>query len=168
MKIAILGHSGSGKSTLARALGDKYGLPVLHFDSIHFLPGWVETDRPYKREKVTAFLDANPEGWVIDGNYFKICAERRFEEADHILYLDFPRRVCLPRVLRRWLTYRGKTRPDMGEGCGEKIDREFLLWVLRDGRSPEKLAEFRAVKAQYPDKFHHFTSPKQLEKELKL
>ena len=168
MKIAIIGYSGSGKSTLARQLGEAYNLPVLHFDSIHFLPGWVETDRPYKREKVTEFLDANPEGWVIDGNYFKICAERRFAEADHILYLDFPRRVCLPRVLRRWLQYRGKTRPDMGEGCEEKVDREFLLWVLRDGRSPEKLAEFRAVQAQYPDKFHHFTSPKQLEKELKL
>lgn len=168
MKIAILGHCGSGKSTLARQLGEKYGLPVLHFDSIHFLPGWVETDRPYKREKVTEFLDANPEGWVIDGNYFKICAERRFAEADHILYLDFPRRVCLPRVLRRWLQYRGKTRPDMGEGCEEKVDREFLLWVLRDGRSPEKLAEFQAVGAQYPDKFLHVTSPKQLKKELKL
>lgn len=168
MKIAILGHSGSGKSTLASVLGDKYGLPVLHFDSIHFLPGWVETDRPYKRKIVTEFLDANPEGWVIDGNYLKICAQRRFEEADRILYLDFPRRVCLPRVLKRWVKYRGKTRPDMGEGCEEKVDREFLLWVLRDGRSPEKLAEFRAVEAQYPDKFHHFTSPKQLEKELDL
>lgn len=168
MKIAILGHSGSGKSTLARALGEKYGLPVLHFDSIHFLPGWVETDRPYKREKVTEFLDANPEGWVTDGNYFKICAQRRFEEADHILYLDFPRRVCLPRVLKRWLTYMGKTRPDMAEGCDEKVDRDFLLWVLRDGRSPAKLAEFAALEAQYPHKFLHFTSPKQLEKELKL
>ena len=168
MKIVILGHSGSGKSTLARSLGEKYGLPVLHFDSIHFLPGWVETDRPYKREKVTEFLDANPEGWVIDGNYLKICAERRFEEADHILYLDFPRRVCLPRVLKRWLKYRGKTRPDMGAGCDEKVDREFLLWVLRDGRSPEKLAEFLSIKTQYPDKILHITSPKQLEKELKL
>jgi len=168
MKIAILGHSGSGKSTLARQLGEKYGLPVLHFDSIHFLPGWVETDRPYKRQKVTEFLEANPEGWVIDGNYLKICAERRFEEADHIVYLDFPRRVCLPRVLKRWLQYRGKTRPDMGEGCAEKVDREFLLWVLRDGRRPEKLAEFRAVQARYPHKFLHMTSPKQLEKELNL
>ena len=84
MKIAILGHAGSGKSTLARQLGEKYGLPVLHFDSIHFLPGWVETDRPYKREKVNAFLDENPDGWVMDGNYFKICAERRFAEADRI------------------------------------------------------------------------------------
>ena len=168
MKIAILGHSGSGKSTLARQLGEKYGLPVLHFDSIHFLPGWVETDRPYKREKVTEFLDANPEGWIIDGNYFKICAERRFQEADHVLYLDFPRRVCLPRVLKRWRTYRGKTRPDMGPGCDEKMDGEFLLWVLRDGRTAQKLEDFEAVGKQYPHKFHRYKSPKQLEKELFL
>ena len=123
MKIAILGHCGSGKSTLARQLGEKYDLPVLHFDAIHFLPGWVETDRPYKREKVNAFLDENPEGWVMDGNYFKICAERRFAEADHIIYLDFPRRLCLPRVLKRWIHYRGKTRPDMGPGCEEPIEK---------------------------------------------
>lgn len=168
MKIAILGHSGSGKSTLARQLGEKYGLPVLHFDAIHFLPGWVETDRPYKREKVNAFLDENPGGWVMDGNYFKICAERRFQEADHILYLDFPRRLCLPRVLKRWLTYRGKTRPDMGPGCDEKIDWAFLKWVLWDGRSPEKLADFEAIEQLYPSKFRHFKSPKQLEKELSL
>ncbi len=168
MKIAILGHSGSGKSTLARQLGERYDLPVLHFDTLQFRPGWVETDRPYKRAQVTAFLDAHPEGWVIDGNYLRICAERRFAEADHILYLDFPRRVCLPRVLRRWRDFRGKTRPDMAEGCAEKVDRAFLRWVLRDGRTPQKLAQFRAVEAQYPDKFHHFHSPKQLKKELKL
>ena len=168
MKIAILGHAGSGKSTLARQLGEKYDLPVLHFDSIHFLPGWVETDRPYKREKVNAFLDENPDGWVMDGNYFKICAERRFAEADHILYLDFPRWVCLPRVYKRLFTYRGKTRPDMGEGCDEKVDWAFLKWVLWDGRNPKKRAEFEAVAQQYPDKFQRFTSPRQLEKELKL
>ena len=168
MKIAILGHCGSGKSTLARQLGEKYDLPVLHFDAIHFLPGWVETDRPYKREKVNAFLDENPEGWVMDGNYFKICAERRFAEADHIIYLDFPRRLCLPRVLKRWIHYRGKTRPDMGPGCEEKVDWAFLKWVLWDGRTSKKLADFAAVKAQYPAKFHHIKSPKQLEKELKL
>lgn len=168
MKIAILGHCGSGKSTLARQLGEKYDLPVLHFDAIHFLPGWVETDRPYKREKVTAFLDANPEGWVIDGNYFKICAERRFAEADHILYLDFPRRVCLPRVYKRLFTYKGKTRPDMAPGCDEKVDAAFLKWVLWTGRNPKKRAEFEAVGQQYPAKFHRYKSPKQLKKELFL
>ncbi len=168
MKIAIMGHSGSGKSTLARQLGDKYGLPVLHFDSIHFLPGWVETDRPYKREKVNAFLDGHPEGWVIDGNYLQVCADRRFAEADYILYLDFPRRVCLPRAIRRLVMYRGKTRPDMAQGCPEKIDLDFLKWLIWQGRTPRKLQEFLAVKERYPDKFQHFKTPKQLKKELKL
>ena len=46
MKIAILGTSGSGKSTLAKRLGERYGLPVLHMDTVHFLPG-----RPEKRQK---------------------------------------------------------------------------------------------------------------------
>ena len=49
MKIAILGTSGSGKSTLAKRLGERYGLPVLHMDTVHFLPGWVE--RPFAEEE---------------------------------------------------------------------------------------------------------------------
>ena len=49
MKIAILGTSGSGKSTLAKRLGERYGLPVLHMDTVHFLPGWVE--RPFEEEE---------------------------------------------------------------------------------------------------------------------
>jgi Adenylate kinase and related kinases len=42
MKIAIIGYSGSGKSTLAAKLGKFYHAEVLHLDSVHFLPGWVE------------------------------------------------------------------------------------------------------------------------------
>ena len=48
MKIAILGTSGSGKSTLAQTLGAAYHAPVLHLDTVHFLPGWVE--RPLDEE----------------------------------------------------------------------------------------------------------------------
>ena len=40
MKIQIYGYSGSGKSTLAHDLGAKLELPVLHMDTVHFLPGW--------------------------------------------------------------------------------------------------------------------------------
>ena len=36
MRIAIIGYSGSGKSTLSRFLGEKYGIPMLHFDTVHF------------------------------------------------------------------------------------------------------------------------------------
>ena len=36
MKIVIIGYSGSGKSTLCRFLGGKYGIPMLHFDTVNF------------------------------------------------------------------------------------------------------------------------------------
>ena len=36
MRIAIIGYIGSGKSTLSRFLGEKYGIPMLHFDTVHF------------------------------------------------------------------------------------------------------------------------------------
>lgn len=89
MKIAILGTSGSGKSMLAKRLGETYGLPVLHMDTVHFLPGWVE--RPFEEEEtiVRRFLDENEKGWVIDGNYTKTCYARRLEEADQVIVLWF-------------------------------------------------------------------------------
>lgn len=101
MKIAILGTSGSGKSTLAKRLGERYGLPVLHMDTVHFLPGWVE--RPFAEEEtiIRRFLDENAGGWVIDGNYTKTCYARRLEEADKIIVLWFSPLVCLWRAVGR-------------------------------------------------------------------
>jgi adenylate kinase family enzyme len=41
-RVMIVGQPGSGKSTLARKLGQRTGLPVIHIDTIHWQPGWVE------------------------------------------------------------------------------------------------------------------------------
>lgn len=68
MKIAILGTSGSGKSTLAQTLGATYHAPVLHLDTVHFLPGWVERPLDEENAIVRRFLDTH-ESWIIDGNY---------------------------------------------------------------------------------------------------
>ena len=38
MKIVVMGYSGAGKSTLARALGERYNVPVLHFDTVYWAP----------------------------------------------------------------------------------------------------------------------------------
>ena len=54
MKIAVIGYSGSGKSTLAKFLGEKYDIPVLHFDRIHWLPGWNE--RTAKKSGISPVL----------------------------------------------------------------------------------------------------------------
>ncbi len=46
------------------------------------------------------------------------------------MYLSASRLRCLARVVKRWLKWRGQQRPDMGEDCPEKIDLEFIRWVL--------------------------------------
>lgn len=163
MKIAIIGYSGSGKSTLAATLGEKRGLPVLHMDRVHWLPGWKARDREEKIRIVTEFLDSH-DSWVIDGNYARVCGERRFEEADRIVALLFGRLACYRRVRKRLKAYRGKSRPDMGEGCEEKVDWEFTKWVLFGGRTKERRALYRDLAARYPDKVTVVRNQRQLDR----
>ena len=54
MKIVVNGYSGSGKSTLARRLGKLYQIPVLHLDTVHWLPGWEEKEEEQERSEVRA------------------------------------------------------------------------------------------------------------------
>ncbi len=151
MKIVIRGYSGSGKSTLARKLGEKHGVPVLHLDRVQWLPNWTARDDAEKRRIVKAFLDEN-ESWVIDGNYSSLYQQRRLEEADTIILMLFSRLSCLCRVSKRKRQYRGQTRPDMGEGCEEKLDAAFLRWVLWEGRSRKIRQSYAKIQAQYPEK----------------
>lgn len=131
-RVMIFGFSGAGKSTLARRIAEKIGTEPTHLDALHWLPGWVESSREYKRNALRPVLER--EKWVIDGNYMKVLFDERLDMADTVIFLDFNRFICLFRVIKRYLNYRGKSRPDMGEGCPEKIDAEFLRWVLLDGR----------------------------------
>ncbi|MGH7695978.1 MAG: AAA family ATPase, partial [Gemmatimonadaceae bacterium] len=32
-------------------------------------------------------------------------------------------------VLRRWIDYRGHSRPDLAEGCPESLTWEFIWWI---------------------------------------
>ena len=151
MKIAIIGHSGSGKSTLARKLSEKYQIPVLHFDAVQFRPNWEIRPQASKEIMIKVFLDLHSD-WVIDGNYSKLSYERRMEEADVIVVMLFNRLNCLWRVTKRYVTYKNKTRPDMGPGCKEKLDWEFVKWILRDGRSKTAKDRYSWVISRYGDK----------------
>ena len=153
MKIAVIGYSASGKSTLAARLGEMTGGPVLFLDKVQFLPGWQERDLAEARGMVEDFLNENRErGWGIDGNYTNFHQERRMAEADLIFFMDFPRRICLPQALYRNWKYKGRARESIAEGCDEKMDLEFLLWILRDGRSRERRQQFRDLMERYPRK----------------
>ena len=125
-RIMIIGCGGAGKSTLARQLGEKTGLPVIHLDKLFWRPGWVQISREeFDKLHREALMG---EKWILDGNFDRTMAER-IKYCDTVIYLDFSRLTCLLGVAKRILTTYGKTRPDMGEDCPERIDWEFLKWV---------------------------------------
>lgn len=150
MKIAVLGYSGSGKSTLARRLGEYFQVPVLHLDVVNFLPGWQERDGEEGRAMVRAFMEGD--GWVIDGNYRRLLQAERLAGADWIIFMDFPRRVCFYRAFRRYLTFRGRVRDSIAEGCEEKFDWAFAKWILVDGRKRPVRENYRSICEKYAAK----------------
>ena len=125
-RIMIIGCGGAGKSTLARQLGKKLNLPVVHLDKLWWKPGWEQISR----EEFDALHRKALMGdkWIIDGNFDRTMGER-IRYCDTVIYLDFSRFACLMGVAKRILTSYGQVRPDMGEGCPERIDFAFLKWV---------------------------------------
>jgi adenylate kinase family enzyme len=125
-RVIVIGSGGAGKSSFSRKLGEITGLPVTHLDQIYWRPNWQE---PAKQEWAEIHGNATKaDSWILDGN-FGGTMEARLKACDTVIFLDLPRTVCLYRVLKRRLTHRGENRPDMAEGCNEKIDLEFLLWI---------------------------------------
>ena len=125
-RILIIGCGGAGKSTLARKLGEKLGIPVVHLDKLFWKPGWVESAPEEIDAKIMEEL-RKPK-WIMDGNFNRTLPQR-VKYCDTIIYLDFSRTACLMGVVKRILTTYGTVRPDMGEGCPERFDLEFLKWV---------------------------------------
>ncbi|MEO0386766.1 MAG: AAA family ATPase [Pseudomonadota bacterium] len=142
-RIMIVGAAGSGKSTLARMLGQRLGLPVYHMDrDVYWLPGWEEretADRIARVEKIAA-----RDAWVFEGSFSQTYGTRA-ARADVLIWLDTPLALRLLRVVRRQIRHSGQTRPDMAEGCPEKVSMlpGFLWFMWRTARSSRRKA--RAV-----------------------
>lgn len=150
MKIAIIGYSGSGKSKLAKKLSKYYKAPVLFLDTVNFLPNWIERDRDEGRLIVCDFM--KNDSWVIDGNYSDFFQKERLEQADKIIFLNFPRRICIYRALKRYFKYKNTTREDMAKGCIEKIDLEFIWWILYEGRTKEIRNHYKQIEQDFKNK----------------
>lgn len=125
-RVLVIGAGGSGKSTVAAQLGELLDVEVNHLDKFYWRPGWVKAEPDEWMKTVTGLIERD--SWIIDGNYSGTL-ERRLQKCDTIVFLDLPRLLCLWRIVKRWFVYRDGTRPDVTEGCREKLDFEFVSWV---------------------------------------
>lgn len=133
-RIVVIGNAGSGKSTLAKTLSERLHLPLLHLDTVFWLPGWVKAPQEAMEEAHRVWL-AKPQ-WVIDGNYRRQLDDR-LALADTVFYFKLPTVVSLWSAIRRAVKYKKQSRPDITVGCDEKFDAEFFRWIVRFRRDVE-------------------------------
>lgn len=158
-KIAIIGAGGTGKSTLAKELGEILKLPVYHLDTLYWKSGWVKTPSEEWEKVMEKLVSKNQ--WIIDGSYEK-SLDIRLKQADTVIFLDYPTYISLFRFIKRYLKYRGKSRPDISDGCEERLDLKFISWIInyRKNRRPDVLKKLNNIDKN--KQVHIITSPKKL------
>jgi len=144
-KIMVVGCCGAGKSTLSFKLAEHFDLPLFHLDQLNWKANWELAELGEYSKKHQEVI-GKPK-WIIDGNY-RSTMQERLEKADMVICLDLPRWQSVWGILKRWIQHRGTTRPDMTEGCHERLDWEFIKYVwsfLRDQRPQllETLSKFQ-------------------------
>lgn len=128
-RIMVIGVSaGAGKSTFATRLGKALNIDVFHLDAFFWKPGWVEASMDEFTNAQKEIIHKQP-SWIVEGNY-TATFDIRAEKADTIIYLELPLRVCLYRVIKRWLTNLGHRRPDLGGECTERMEWAFIKFII--------------------------------------
>lgn len=90
-------------------------------------PHWQDAPREAVRAKVSEFLGANSEGWIIDGNYQNMVADITWNSATDIIWLDYPIFVVLWRLLFRTIRRIRSGEKLWGmEGCIETWRSQFF------------------------------------------
>lgn len=144
-RICIIGCPGAGKSSLAFRVATTYELPLINLDKLYHDKRFdYKVDKAAWRSRLSEVI-VKPR-WVIDGNY-KSTFDLRLPAAEVIIFLDYPRWLCIWRTFKRRLEYHNKLRSDMPEGWVEKIGWNFLkfIWSYNYVERPKVLALLRST-----------------------
>ncbi len=126
-RIMVVGCSGGGKSTLSQKLAAAFGLRYISMDrEIFWLPGWQARPREEQRQRIAAII--TEERWLMDGSN-PSSFDMRLPISDIVLWVRMPRWLCLWGAISRAIKGYGKARPEMAEGCPERIDVDFLRYI---------------------------------------
>ncbi|WP_053762186.1 adenylate kinase [Streptomyces sp. AS58] len=127
-RILVVGVTGAGKTTLAQTLSSRLGVPYHEMDALYFNgPNWAININ--LTEDVSS-LTAEPR-WIIDSLGYPDVRDLLWDRADTVIWLDYPKRVIIPRVLRRSFR-RTVTREALFGGNRETwtgwLSREHPVW----------------------------------------
>jgi adenylate kinase family enzyme len=123
-RVVVVGPPGSGKTRVAQSLAETLAYSHVELDSLWWEPHWTEAGSEVFSRRAAEIVAG--ERWIVDGNYFSVGArEVIWPRADTIVWLDQPRWITVPRVVRRTLI-RGVRRTPLWSG-----NRESLRLALR-------------------------------------
>jgi len=126
----VIGSCGSGKTTFARTVAKSIGSCYIELDALYHLPGWQDASREAFEEEAIKRMSADR--WIVDGNYMNMLRDH-LAESDLIIWLDYPFRIVLRRML--WRTFRRLfTREELWNGNRETwrmtFSRESIVLYL--------------------------------------
>ncbi|MGI9049169.1 MAG: AAA family ATPase [Rubrobacteraceae bacterium] len=137
---------------------------MIHLDQFYWRPGWRETPSDEWDGIVRGLIGR--ESWIMDGNYGGTL-DIRLEAAEAVIFLDFPRTLCIRRVMARRLRYARRIRLDMASGCPEHLTFKFLKYLWRypveqrpgileklERRSDDKIVQI----LRSPEQVHEFVA----------
>lgn len=122
-KIIVIGCPGSGKSTFSAALNKITGIPLIHLDMLYWNKDKTTVEKAVFMERLSKVLQT--QSFIIDGNYASTM-ELRIIKSDTVIFLDYPKEVCLQGVAERM----GKPRSDM-PWVETEIDKEFIEFIKK-------------------------------------
>ncbi len=145
-RIIVVGAPGCGKTTTARMIATALAIPHIELDSLWWEPNWVEAGAEVFIQRARAVVQ-QPQ-WVVDGNYFSVGArDEIWPLADTVVWLDLPRWIAVPRVVRRSVG-RSVRGTELWNG-----NKENLLQVLR----PDSIVRFAwTAWPKYGERYREF------------
>lgn len=145
MKIAVVGNIAGGKTELSRSLARVHGVPLTHVDSLQFLPGMKIRPMAETRNALKTVTEQGQ--WLIDGYGPLDLIEKRFQAADHVVFVDFPIWRHYWWCTKRQITNLWNRRQELPEGCNELTYEHTVklyktLWQMHTKMRPELLRIF--------------------------
>lgn len=167
MKIMIIGRPGSGKSTFALQLAQKLNLPLHHLDKYFFTANWIP--RNYQEFLTIQQKLVDQDHWIIDGCSLR-SLEMRYQRADVCIYFNYPRWLCLYRLIKR-MFHKDPAILDRAPECTESISWKLIkyTWTFNYRKDHRLIKQLTMLKKNYPEVlFHTVYNDRDLEQLMKM